>query len=133
MYRPVIRLFNLAVVAPSTESSDNAIKTVQRAYLCSIPGVPDSIVQELRPILLSLHGRMRPLQWFWITLLEEFRERQVTAGPTRFILKAMKMILNKIEFCYDGVRSESSFRFEVKIVLPRRYCPPDAGIRAMAC
>ncbi len=69
-------LFDLAVIAPSSGSSDNAIKTVQRAYhtvfgrdvpaidrdnylvhwtqVCSSPGVPDSIVQELRQILPSL-------------------------------------------------------------------------------
>ncbi|SJL08870.1 uncharacterized protein ARMOST_12242 [Armillaria ostoyae] len=72
----VAPLFNLAVIAPSSGSSDNAIKTVQRAYytvfgrdvpamdrdnhlvhwtqVCSSPGVPDSIVQELRQILPSL-------------------------------------------------------------------------------
>ncbi len=73
---PVTHLFNLVRIAPSSESSDNAIKTVQRAYLtisgrtvpaedrdnhlllwtqvCSSSEVPDSIVEELRQILPSL-------------------------------------------------------------------------------
>ena len=72
----VTLLFTLAVIAPLSVSSDNAIKTVQRAYhtvfggdvtavdrdnhlvlwtqVCSPPGVPGSIVQELRQILPSL-------------------------------------------------------------------------------
>ncbi|SJL08798.1 uncharacterized protein ARMOST_12168 [Armillaria ostoyae] len=73
---PVTPLFNLVPIAPSSESSDSAIKTVQRAYqtvfgkdvpvldhddhlllwtqICSSPGVPDSIVEESRQILPSL-------------------------------------------------------------------------------
>ncbi|PBK70526.1 hypothetical protein ARMSODRAFT_1018054 [Armillaria solidipes] len=73
---PITPLFNLVPIAPSSESSDSAIKTVQRAYqtvfgkdvpvldqddhlllwtqICSSPGVPDSIVEESRRILPSL-------------------------------------------------------------------------------
>ncbi|KAK0439188.1 hypothetical protein EV421DRAFT_2037473 [Armillaria borealis] len=70
---PVTHLFNLVVIAPSSESSDDAIKILQGAYhavfgrnvpaedslvlwtqVCSSPEVPDSIVEELRHILPSL-------------------------------------------------------------------------------
>ncbi|KAK0462822.1 uncharacterized protein EV420DRAFT_1139890 [Desarmillaria tabescens] len=72
---PITPLFNVAVIEPSFSSPSNAIETVQRAYhtvfgrdipaegenylllliqVCSTPGVPDSIVEELRKVLPSL-------------------------------------------------------------------------------
>ncbi|KAK0231866.1 hypothetical protein EDD85DRAFT_117989 [Armillaria nabsnona] len=160
MYYPVIHLFNLAVIAPSTKSSDSAIKTVQRAYhtlfgrdvpavdrdnhvllwtqVCSVPGVPDSIVQELRQILPSLPDltckNAAPMVGLDLSRGEEqlLRKRiQILYIPDnarwrkfendkRQLVQlgsfAMKMVLNKIGFGHEKVRSESSFRFEVKIV-----------------
>ncbi len=73
---PITPFFDLVLIAPLSESSDSAIKTVQRAYqtvfgkdvpvldqddhlllwtqICSSPGVPDGIIEELRQILPSL-------------------------------------------------------------------------------
>ncbi|KAK0231819.1 hypothetical protein EDD85DRAFT_116598 [Armillaria nabsnona] len=165
---PAIFLFDLAVITPSSGSSDNAIKTVQTAYrtvfgrdvpamdqdnhvvlwtqVCSSPGVPDSIVQELRQILPSLPDltwmNAAPMVGLDPSRGEEQLSRkrmQILYFPDKFVDEimdiarwrnfwserrqyvqlgsfAVKMVLNKIGFGYEKIQSESSFNLEVKIV-----------------
>ncbi|PBK82480.1 hypothetical protein ARMGADRAFT_1068170 [Armillaria gallica] len=166
---PITPFFDLVLIAPSSESSDSAIKTVQRAYLtvfgkdvpvldqddhlllwtqiCSSPGVPDGIVEELRQILPSLPDLTwknvarvvgldssrgdyqlsgKPIQKLYLPekLIEELLNsaygRKYQNDKRQHVQLgslAVKIILNNLGFSHYLFRSEPSFKFEMRIAL----------------
>ncbi|KAK0462831.1 uncharacterized protein EV420DRAFT_1140288 [Desarmillaria tabescens] len=165
---PVTPLFNLAVIAPSSFSPSNAIETVQRAYravfgrdvlaedsenhlllwtqICSSPGVPDSVVEEIREVLPYLpditwrsvarvvgldpsQGNeqlpVKPTQTLYLSdkfvdeLLYNARWIKYRHKKRKYVQLgsfAVKAVLDQMYFAREVFVDESCSEFEVKIV-----------------